>query len=152
MHDQTSDLLGLREQLRSFVAEREWQQFHTPKNLASALAVEAAELLEPFQWLQNGELAELNDATRIAIRHEMADVLNYLVMLADRLNVDLIAAAQEKIALNAQKYPVDQARGSIKKYTELRQQISADATAHNANNNANDHANDDAAPDTNKKA
>ena len=144
MHDQTSDLLGLREQLRSFVAEREWQQFHTPKNLASALAVEAAELLEPFQWLQNGELAELNDATRIAIRHEMADVLNYLVMLADRLNVDLIAAAQEKIALNAQKYPVDQARGSIKKYTELRQQISADATAHTANH--------DAAPDTNKKA
>lgn len=147
MHDQTSDLLGLREQLRSFVAEREWQQFHTPKNLASALAVEAAELLEPFQWLHNGELAELNDATQIAIRHEMADVLNYLVMLADRLNVDLIAAAQEKIALNAQKYPVDQARGSIKKYTELRQQISADPIAHTAHT-----ANHDAAPDTNKRA
>ncbi|MFC0349130.1 nucleotide pyrophosphohydrolase [Undibacterium danionis] len=144
MHDQISDLLRLREQLRSFVAEREWQQFHTPKNLASALAVEAAELLEPFQWLQNGELAELNDATQIAVRHEMADVLNYLVMLADRLNVDLIAAAQEKIALNAQKYPVDQARGSIKKYTELRQQISVEAISHTANH--------DAAPDTNKNA
>ena len=144
MHDQNSDLLRLREQLRSFVAEREWQQFHTPKNLASALAVEAAELLEPFQWLHNGELAELNDVTQIAIRHELADVLNYLVMLADRLNVDLIAAAQEKILLNAQKYPVDQARGSIRKYTELRQKISADAKELNAN--------DDAVHVTNKKA
>jgi dCTP diphosphatase len=120
MLDPHSDLHHLREQLRAFVAEREWQQFHTPKNLASALAVEAAELLEPFQWLKNGELAELSDNTQTAIRHEMADVLNYLVMLADRLNVDLIAAAQEKIILNAQKYPVDQARGSIKKYTELK--------------------------------
>jgi len=105
MTDRYQHLQQLREQLRIFVAERDWQQFHTPKNLASALAVEAAELLEPFQWLKSGELTELSEDQQTAIRHEMADVLNYLVMLADRLNVDLVAAAQEKIILNAQKYP-----------------------------------------------
>jgi dCTP diphosphatase len=134
MLDTHPDLHHLRQQLRAFVAEREWQQFHTPKNLASALAVEAAELLEPFQWLKNGELEELSDSTQTAIRHEMADVLNYLVMLADRLNVDLIAAAQEKIILNAQKYPVDQARGSIKKYTELKQKVQVSDLGHSAKN------------------
>jgi dCTP diphosphatase len=119
MTDRYQHLQQLREQLRIFVAERDWQQFHTPKNLASALAVEAAELLEPFQWLKSGELTELSEDQQTAIRHEMADVLNYLVMLADRLNVDLVAAAQEKIILNAQKYPIAQSRGSIRKYTEL---------------------------------
>ncbi|WP_295763967.1 nucleotide pyrophosphohydrolase [Undibacterium sp.] len=111
-------LSDIRDQLRVFVAERNWAQFHTPKNLASALSVEAAELLEPFQWLQSGSADELNATTRTAIRHEMADVLNYLVMLADRLEVDLLTAAQEKIALNALKYPIEQVRGDPKKYTE----------------------------------
>jgi len=119
MLNKSQDLQQLRDQLRVFVADREWQQFHTPKNLASALAVEAAELLEPFQWLKTGEPEELSADMQIAIRHEMADVLNYLVMLADRLQVDLIAAANEKIQLNAQKYPTQSARGSAKKYTEL---------------------------------
>lgn len=114
------NLQQLRDQLRAFVAERDWQQFHTPKNLASALSVEAAELLEPFQWLKTGELEELNAETQTNIRHEMADVLNYLVMLADRLNVDLLAAANEKIRLNAEKYPVHAAHGLALKYTELK--------------------------------
>lgn len=114
------NLPQLRDQLRVFVAERDWQQFHTPKNLASALSVEAAELLEPFQWLKTGEIEELNAETQTAIRHEMADVLNYLVMLADRLNVDLLAAAHEKIQLNAEKYPVHAAHGLALKYTELK--------------------------------
>jgi dCTP diphosphatase len=109
------ELLVLRDKLRDFVAERDWQQFHTPKNLASALAVEAAELLEPFQWLKTGELSELNVDTQREIRHEMADVLNYLVMLADHLGVDLIAAASEKMLLNALKYPVESARGNAEK-------------------------------------
>ncbi|MFZ6749990.1 nucleotide pyrophosphohydrolase [Undibacterium sp. Ren11W] len=108
----------LRDQLRVFVAERDWAQFHTPKNLASALSVEAAELLEPFQWLHSGSTEELSAATRTAIRHEMADVLTYLVMLADRLDVDLLAAAQEKISLNALKYPVMQVRGDARKYSD----------------------------------
>lgn len=118
----SNGLNELRLQLRQFVAEREWQQFHTPKNLASALAVEAAELLEPFQWLKTGEANELDAHASLAIRHEMADVLNYLVMLADHLQVDLIAAAQEKIALNAQKYPVAQALGNARKYDKLHQE------------------------------
>jgi dCTP diphosphatase len=111
-------LSDIRDQLRVFVAERNWAQFHTPKNLASALSVEAAELLEPFQWLQSGNAEELNATTLTAIRHEMADVLNYLVMLADRLEVDLLTAAQEKIALNALKYPIAQVRGDARKYND----------------------------------
>lgn len=106
----------LRDALRQFAAEREWQPFHTPKNLASALAVEAAELLEPFQWLRSGADEELDAASRAAIRDEMADVLNYLVMLADRLEVDLLAAAHSKMQRNAQKYPVDLSRGNAKKF------------------------------------
>lgn len=117
MDAQTDPLIALRDQLRGFVAERDWAQFHTPKNLASALSVEAAELLEPFQWLRSGELDELTAETQTDIRHEMADVLNYLVMLADKLNVDLIAAAREKIALNAIKYPVVLVRGDARKYS-----------------------------------
>lgn len=118
MPEQKDPLTILRDQLRGFVAERDWAQFHTPKNLASALCVEAAELLEPFQWLKTGNLDELNDDAQKDIRHEMADVLNYLVMLADQLGVDLIAAAEEKIALNALKYPAEQVRGDARKYTD----------------------------------
>lgn len=118
MSRQKDPLIILRDQLRGFVAEREWAQFHTPKNLASALSVEAAELLEPFQWLKTGNIDELNEEVQKNIRHEMADVLNYLVMLADQLDVDLIAAATEKIALNALKYPAEQVRGDARKYTD----------------------------------
>jgi dCTP diphosphatase len=117
---QDLSLTLIRDQLRQFVAERNWAQFHTPKNLASALSVEAAELLEPFQWLNSGCPEELNAETRSAIRHEMADVLNYLVMLADQLDVDLLAAAQEKIALNALKYPAAQVHGDARKYSDYK--------------------------------
>lgn len=113
--DQYSEI---RQRLREFVAERDWAQFHTPKNLASALTVEAAELLEIFQWLPTGKANELDEQARTAIRHEMADVLNYLVMLADALDVDLFAASMEKIVLNAIKYPVAQVKGDARKYTE----------------------------------
>ncbi|MES2048929.1 MAG: nucleotide pyrophosphohydrolase [Pseudomonadota bacterium] len=118
MSEQKDPLINLRDQLRAFVAERDWAQFHTPKNLASALSVEAAELLEPFQWLKTGNVDELNEDVKKNLRHEMADVLNYLVMLADQLNVDLVEAATEKIALNALKYPVAQVRGDARKYTD----------------------------------
>src|SRR4051812_48722163 len=115
-----SELQQLRELIRAFVTERDWDQFHTPKNLATALSVEASELLEPFQWLKTGESAELDEATRERIRHEMADVLVYLIRLADKLDVDLDAAVREKMALNREKYPADKARGSVRKYTEYR--------------------------------
>lgn len=104
--------------LRTFAAEREWEQFHSPKNLASALTVEAAELLEQFQWLTEEQSRALDAAKLAAVRHELADVFLYLLQLADKLQVDLAAAAQEKLALNARKYPADQVRGSSRKYDE----------------------------------
>ncbi|MBC3909826.1 nucleotide pyrophosphohydrolase [Undibacterium umbellatum] len=116
----------IRDRLRQFVAERDWAQFHTPKNLASALTVEAAELLEIFQWLPTGKAEELDEQARTAIRHEMADVLNYLVMLADALDVDLFAASMEKIVLNAIKYPVAQVKGDARKYTEYETEDKSD--------------------------
>ncbi len=112
-------LTDLRDALRVFAAARDWDQFHSPKNLASALAVEAAELLERFQWLTEGESRRLPPAELEKVRQEMADVLNYLVRLADKLDVDLLEAARAKIAINEQKYPADQVRGSAKKYSEL---------------------------------
>ena len=112
-------LTQLRDALREFAAQRDWDQFHSPKNLASALAVEAAELLERFQWLTEDQSRKLPLAELAKVREEMADVLNYLVRLADKLDVDLLDAARDKIVLNAQKYPVDKSRGSARKYSEL---------------------------------
>ncbi|MCC2958050.1 nucleotide pyrophosphohydrolase [Massilia sp. IC2-477] len=115
-----SDLIRLRELVRTFVDERDWDQFHTPKNLASALSVEAAELLEHFQWLQHGRLDELGPDKQRAVRHEMADVLVYLVRLADKLDVDLFVAVQEKMVLNREKYPAEQVKGDARKYYEYK--------------------------------
>ena len=98
-------LTDLRDRTRQFALERDWAPYHTPKNLAMALSVEAAELVEHYQWLPTGAEAELDDAARVGIRHELADVLLYLVQLADQHGVDLHAAALEKIQLNALKYP-----------------------------------------------
>jgi NTP pyrophosphatase (non-canonical NTP hydrolase) len=112
-------LLKLRDALRQFASERDWDQFHSPKNLAIALSVEAGELLEHYQWVSETDSALMTPEHRERVRHEMADVLLYLIRLADKLNVDLAAAAVEKIQLNAGKYPVDKARGSAKKYTEF---------------------------------
>jgi NTP pyrophosphatase (non-canonical NTP hydrolase) len=114
------DLARLRALVREFVDERDWDQFHTPKNLASALTVEAAELLEHFQWLQNGRVEELGEDKLKEVRHEMADVLVYLVRLADKLDVDLLAAVQEKMVLNRAKYPAEQVRGDARKYYEYK--------------------------------
>lgn len=112
-------LIELRDALRAFTREREWDRYHTPKNLAMALIVEAAELAEHFQWLTAEESQSPQDGKREKIRDELADVLIYLVELADTLDVDLVAAARDKIGKNALKYPVDKARGNAKKYDEL---------------------------------
>jgi dCTP diphosphatase len=109
----------LRNKLRQFAAERDWDQFHSPKNLAMALSVEAAELLEHFQWLSDAESAAMAPEKRAKIGEELADVLLYLIRLADKLNIDLPTAAADKISVNASKYPTQKARGSNKKYTEL---------------------------------
>jgi NTP pyrophosphatase (non-canonical NTP hydrolase) len=115
---QGGELEQLRELVRQFVDERDWDQFHSPKNLAAALTVEAAELLEHFQWLQHGRPEELGPGKLKEVRHEMADVLVYLVRLADKLDVDLLAAVQEKMVLNRAKYPAEQVRGDARKYYE----------------------------------
>jgi len=115
----TDPLRELRDELRVFAAERDWDQFHSPRNLATALAVEAAELLEPFQWLTDEQGRALLPDARAAVEEELADVLLYLVRLADKLDVDLAAAARAKIVRNGEKYPVEKARGSSRKYDAL---------------------------------
>lgn len=115
----SDEFINLRNLLRAFAAERDWDQFHSPKNLAMALSVEAAELLEHFQWLTDEESRNLPDVTKQAAAEEIADVLLYLVRIADKLEVDLSKAARSKIELNASKYPVDLARGNATKHSKL---------------------------------
>ena len=114
-----TELDGLRDQLRAFAAARDWDQFHSPKNLAMALSAEAGELLEIFQWLTEAQSRSLSPEAQAAASDEIADVLLYLIRLSDKLGIDPIAAAQRKIVANAAKYPADKARGSSRKYTEL---------------------------------
>jgi dCTP diphosphatase len=114
-----TELNSLRDALRKFAAARDWDQFHTPKNLAAAMAVEASEVLEHFQWLSPEQSLRLQAKQKDAVALELADVLNYLVRLADKLDVDLIAAARRKIKINARKYPAERSRGSMKKYSTL---------------------------------
>ena len=116
--DVTADsLAGLAAALRTFAADRDWDQFHTPKNLAIAMMVEAAEVAEHFQW--SGPVDPVTPEKRGAIAMEIGDVLLYLVRLADRLGIDPVDAANAKMRINAERYPVDLARGSAKKYDEL---------------------------------
>lgn len=110
-------LQALRTRINDFVAERDWTQFHTPKNLAMAMIVEAAELVEQFQWDTPLESQQLTPEKREAVSHELADTFVYLLRIAEVLNIDLIEATNQKIDLNAKKYPVDKARGSNAKYT-----------------------------------
>lgn len=109
---------SLTRSLRAFTAERDWEQFHSPKNLASALAVEAAELLEHFQWLTEEESRRLPPEQLAAVGQEAADVLLYLLQLADKLGIDLAMAARDKIEVNARRYPAGQVRGSSRKSSE----------------------------------
>ncbi len=114
-----TELENLRDQLRKFAAERDWDQFHSPKNLAMALSAEASELVEIFQWLTEEQSRRLSPVAKTAAADEIADVLLYLIRLGDKLGIDPIAAAQRKMLANAEKYPADKSRGTAKKYTEL---------------------------------
>ena len=105
----------LKQRLREFARERDWEQFHSPKNLSMALIVEAAELVEHFQWLTEPQSRALEPDQREAVEQELADVFIYLVRLADLLGMDLLDAAERKIALNAKKYPADLVRGRADK-------------------------------------
>jgi len=111
-----ADLILLRDKLRAFAEERDWEQFHSPKNLSMALMVEVAELMEHFQWLTEAQTASLPAEVKPAVTEELADILLYLVRLSDRLEVDLLEAALRKLEKNAAKYPADKVRGSAKKY------------------------------------
>jgi len=105
--------------LREFAAERDWDQFHSPKNLSMALSAEVAEIVEHFQWLTEEQSKNLPQDKLDEVETELADTLIYLIRLADKLDIDLLAVAQSKIEVNEQKYPVDKAKGNAKKYTEL---------------------------------
>jgi NTP pyrophosphatase (non-canonical NTP hydrolase) len=111
-------LAALRDRLREFVQERDWAQFHSPKNLAMAMIVEAAELVEHFQWMTEQESREVSAEKRDQVAHELADTFIYLLRISDVLGIDLIDAAHEKMHLNAKKYPAEKVRGSNAKYTE----------------------------------
>lgn len=115
-----ADLQVLREKLREFAQVRDWDQFHTPKNLSMALMVEVAELMEHFQWLTAAQSEQLTTEKMAEVADELADVLLYLVRLSDKLGVDLFAAAMRKIDKNALKYPADQVYGSAMKYSDYR--------------------------------
>ncbi len=115
----TKDSLGqLKATLQAFVDARDWAQFHSPKNLAMAMIVEAAELVEHFQWDTEAASFELTPEKREQVSHELADTFVYLLRISQVLNIDLIAAANAKIILNGQKYPVEKARGKNNKYTD----------------------------------
>lgn len=109
---------NLSERLLRFARERDWEQFHSPKNLVMALAGECGELIEHFQWLTEAQSASLPPEKTQAVAHEMADVLIYLIRLSERLGVDLLAAAQEKIAINESRYPAHRVRGDARRASE----------------------------------
>ncbi len=117
--NKTDSLEALRERLRNFVRERDWDQFHSPKNLAMAMIVEAAELVEHFQWMTEQESKDLTPEKLAQVEHEIADTFVYLLRISEVLGVDIIQAANRKIDLNALKYPVEKARGRNTKYTEF---------------------------------
>jgi dCTP diphosphatase len=111
-------LEDLKERIRRFADDRDWDQFHTPKNLAMALIVEAAEMVEHFQWLTGEESQALPADKKLEVEAELADILIYLVRIADKLDIDLHRAAVEKLQRNAEKYPAEKVRGKSSKYSE----------------------------------
>ena len=108
----------LRARLARFAAERDWEQFHSPKNLSMALIAECAELIEHFQWMSEAQSLDLTPEKRAAVRLELADILNFLVRCADRLDIDLLEAARDKIAINEVRYPAAKVRGSARRAAE----------------------------------
>jgi len=108
----------LRDKLRAFAEARDWNQFHSPKNLSMALMVEVAELMEHFQWLTEAQSGDLAAEKKAVVAEELADILLYLVRLSDKLEVNLLEAALHKLEKNAVKYPAELVRGSAKKYSD----------------------------------
>lgn len=116
------DIASVIEQLRAFTQARDWDQFHSPKNLACALSVEAAELLEHFQWMKEEDSRHLPEQKLNEVKSELADIFSYLLYIADAYQIDLIQATKDKIALNEQRYPANKSKGNSLKYNELADQ------------------------------
>ena len=112
-----SELKELKEKIRKFADDRNWDQYHSPKNLSMALIAEAAELVEHFQWMTEEQSSQLSSEVLGEVQQEIADIFIYLVRISDKLGVDLISAANQKIKINAEKYPAEKVKGSSKKYT-----------------------------------
>jgi dCTP diphosphatase len=108
----------LRNAIRAFIDQRDWEQFHSPKNLAMALSVEVSEVVEHFQWLTEEQSRKLPSETLAEVREEIGDVVIYLTELADKLGIDPVEAAKAKVEINRQKYPADSVKGKASKYTE----------------------------------
>ena len=113
---EANPIQDLQNELRQFAEDRDWNQFHTVKNLLLALTGEVGELAEVFQWLDDADIENLTIENRIRAQQELADVLLYLIRLSDKLDIDLIQAAQDKLEINAKKYPVSEAKGNATKY------------------------------------
>ncbi|WP_428606376.1 nucleotide pyrophosphohydrolase [Sedimenticola sp.] len=114
----TDSLAQLNEKLLAFARARDWEQFHSPKNLAMALIAECAELVEHFQWLSEAQSQQLAPEKQEQVALEMADILIYLIRTAERLDIDLIAAAHRKIAINESRYPADKVKGDARRANE----------------------------------
>lgn len=114
-----NDLNQLKEELRKFNQERDWDQFHSPKNIAMALSVEASEIVEIFQWMNTEDSYELDEENYQNLEEEIGDVFLYLQLLASKFDIDPLDAGRKKLEVNKEKYPVDKAKGSAKKYTDL---------------------------------
>lgn len=114
-----NDLKQLKEDLEQFNKDRDWEQFHSPKNIAMALSVEASEIVELFQWMSEEECYELDGKKFQRLKDEIGDVFLYLQLLASKYDIDLIEAAKAKLKRNEEKYPVERSRGTAKKYNEL---------------------------------
>lgn len=114
-----TELETIRQRLRKFASDRDWDQFHSPKNLVMALSVEASELVECFQWLTEKQSNELDEQKRAAVADEIADVQLYLIRLADKVNINILEAVEQKLTKNEAKYPTEKVKGSAKKYNEF---------------------------------
>lgn len=114
-----SDLKSLQEKIAQFVADRDWDQFHNPKDLAISLNLEASEVLEHFQWKSEKEMSDYVKTHKEEVGEELADVLYWVLLMANNMKIDVISASERKLQKNAEKYPVDKSKGNHKKYTEL---------------------------------
>ena len=119
MDDAKTTLAQVKKAVAEFVAERDWQQFHSPKNISMDIAVEAAELMEYFLWVDKAESFEIVDKKRKGIEEEVGDILMALAIFCNEANIDLAKAFHNKLALTKKRYPIDKAKGKNKKYTEI---------------------------------